>query len=68
MMQPAHLDGPRIRIDVCARDGVFFDAHELIEIAPKRDFWEVRPGDPRIGRGMGDAALEVLGTLFFGND
>lgn len=66
-MQPAYLDGQRVRIDVCARDGVFFDAHEVIEIAPKSDFWAVRAGDARIGRGMGNAALEVLGVLFFGN-
>lgn len=67
VMQPAWLDGQRVRIDVCAQHGVFFDAHELIEIAPKRDMWALQPGDSRTRRGWGDAAIEVLGTIFFGN-
>lgn len=68
-MQPEWVRERQLRIDHCPLHGTFFDAHELAALVPRappeQPFF--RPGGNLVGvQPVGDAMLELLGTILLG--
>ena len=63
VMQPERVSNG-VRLDHCPAHGVFFDAHELLQVVP-RDMWAVRGGGNGGRPSFGDAMVEFIGQVFF---
>ena len=51
----------RIRLDQCPSHGVFFDAHELIAVAPPDDTWRLKPGHRQIP--LGETVVDFISQI-----
>lgn len=61
-MRPEWIPERGVRLDACPAHGVFFDAHELLDVMPegKRPVAQARPGH----QGLGEAGLELIFGVF----